>query len=232
MLAEWKKCVEGQWTSVREEWASEREHLASAREEWESKALGDIHDTLGDSVPPSLPSFNSAQLPPVRPPAQEPPVTSTSALSTSGSSPSSSLSPAVLSKVKLQLHDTQSSLATHVDRVRALEVSILRKLVKCSKALSAPPSHDDTEGKSDDDDDASRIATVTYHELERVEEEDEEQLRRVEEEESEDNRSRKMAKLGRLRMPEPSSLGIIEDDEEPRRNRERYSFPPAPTSTS
>jgi len=37
MLNDWKKSVEGQWSSVREEWASERERLASAREEWESK---------------------------------------------------------------------------------------------------------------------------------------------------------------------------------------------------
>jgi hypothetical protein len=33
MLEDWKKSVEGQWSSVREEWASERERLASAREE-------------------------------------------------------------------------------------------------------------------------------------------------------------------------------------------------------
>ena len=37
MLNEWKKSVEGQWSSVLEEWATEREGLASAREEWESE---------------------------------------------------------------------------------------------------------------------------------------------------------------------------------------------------
>jgi hypothetical protein len=37
MLTEWKKTVEDQWPSMREEWASERERLNSAREEWESK---------------------------------------------------------------------------------------------------------------------------------------------------------------------------------------------------
>jgi hypothetical protein len=36
VLADWKKSVEGQWFSVREEWGSESERLASAREEWES----------------------------------------------------------------------------------------------------------------------------------------------------------------------------------------------------
>ena len=46
MLNEWKKTVEGQWTSVREEWASERERLASAREEWEAKAKT-VESTLG-----------------------------------------------------------------------------------------------------------------------------------------------------------------------------------------
>ena len=37
MMAEWKKSVEGQWSSVREEWVDERERLAKAREEFESK---------------------------------------------------------------------------------------------------------------------------------------------------------------------------------------------------
>lgn len=37
MMAEWKKNVEGQWSSVREEWVDERERLAKAREEFEGK---------------------------------------------------------------------------------------------------------------------------------------------------------------------------------------------------
>ena len=37
MMAEWKKNVEGQWSSVREEWVDERERLAKARDEFESK---------------------------------------------------------------------------------------------------------------------------------------------------------------------------------------------------
>lgn len=168
---------------------------------------------------------------------------STSAPSTSESSPSSSLSPAVLSELQSQLHDTQSSLATHVDKVRALEGvfkerdaikcegSVLRKLVEHSKASSSShPSHEDIEGESDDDDDARSIATVTPHELERVEEEDEEQLHLAEAEENNDDRSCRRAELGRPRTPEPSSLGIIEDDEEPRRNRERSTSPPALTN--
>ncbi|KAF7969580.1 hypothetical protein HWV62_26887 [Athelia sp. TMB] len=49
MLAEWKKTVEGQWSSVREEWATERERLASAREEWESKVKS-VESNLGSTA--------------------------------------------------------------------------------------------------------------------------------------------------------------------------------------
>lgn len=38
MINDWKKSVEGQWSSVQEEWSQERERLSRAREEWESKA--------------------------------------------------------------------------------------------------------------------------------------------------------------------------------------------------
>ena len=38
MISEWKKTVEGQWSSVQEEWSQERERLSRAREEWEHKA--------------------------------------------------------------------------------------------------------------------------------------------------------------------------------------------------
>ena len=37
-MSEWKKSVEGQWSSVQEEWSEERERLARAREEWEARA--------------------------------------------------------------------------------------------------------------------------------------------------------------------------------------------------
>ncbi|KAF7965749.1 hypothetical protein HWV62_42008 [Athelia sp. TMB] len=49
MLAEWKKTIEGQWSSVREEWATERERLASAREEWESKVKS-VESNLGNTA--------------------------------------------------------------------------------------------------------------------------------------------------------------------------------------
>ncbi|KAF5342727.1 hypothetical protein D9757_014481 [Collybiopsis confluens] len=37
LLLEWKKTVQGQWSSVQEEWAQERQRLLRAREEWEGK---------------------------------------------------------------------------------------------------------------------------------------------------------------------------------------------------
>ena len=202
-------------------------------------ALCDVHNTLGGTVPQNLPSFNGAHLPPVRSPQHEPPVASTSAPPTSEVPSSSSLPPAALGELQSQLHDTQSSLASHVDKVRALEsvfkeheaikreVSALRELVEHSKASFSHPNHGHAEGESDDDD-ARSIVTVIPHELERVEEEDEEQLHLAEE--SDEDRSRRRAELGRPRTPEPSSLGILEEDEVPGRNRERSSSPPAPTT--
>ena len=76
--------------------------------------MNDIHDTLGGSLPPNLPPYPSS-LPPVRPSPwnQDPPEPtqpSTTALT----------APAV-SDLQGQLHDTQSSLAVHVDKVHALE---------------------------------------------------------------------------------------------------------------
>jgi hypothetical protein len=38
LMSEWKKTVEGQWSSVQEEWSEERERLARARDEWEARA--------------------------------------------------------------------------------------------------------------------------------------------------------------------------------------------------
>ncbi|KAF8629365.1 hypothetical protein AX17_005661 [Amanita inopinata Kibby_2008] len=38
ILSEWKKSVQGQWSSVQEEWSQERERLSRAREEFEIKA--------------------------------------------------------------------------------------------------------------------------------------------------------------------------------------------------
>ncbi|KAH9933678.1 uncharacterized protein BXZ73DRAFT_101063 [Epithele typhae] len=37
MFVEWKKNVEGKWSSVHKDWTEEREHLRQARDEWESR---------------------------------------------------------------------------------------------------------------------------------------------------------------------------------------------------
>ncbi|KAI1798341.1 hypothetical protein LXA43DRAFT_24130 [Ganoderma leucocontextum] len=37
MFSEWKKSVEGRWSSVQEDWLEERERLRRAKEEWESR---------------------------------------------------------------------------------------------------------------------------------------------------------------------------------------------------
>jgi hypothetical protein len=46
ILSDWKKSVEGQWSSVQEEWASERKRLTFACEEWENKSEN-CRDELG-----------------------------------------------------------------------------------------------------------------------------------------------------------------------------------------
>jgi hypothetical protein len=69
------------------------------------------------------------------------------------------------------------------------------------------------------------IATVTGHELERVEEEDEEQLA-VEEEE----RGHRRDELTRPRTPEPTGLGM-DDEDDKARSRSRSPSPPPSTTT-
>ena len=67
----------------------------------------------------------------------------------------------------------------------------------------------------EDDDDSRSICTVVPHELETVQEEDEGDI-----EESEEERSARREELGRPRTPEPSSLGMRDDDFD-RSRRER-----------
>lgn len=45
MINEWKKGVEGEWTSVQEEWSVEKDHLCHARDEWELK-VGIVEDGI------------------------------------------------------------------------------------------------------------------------------------------------------------------------------------------
>ncbi|KAJ7076029.1 hypothetical protein B0H15DRAFT_741519, partial [Mycena belliarum] len=84
-----------------------------------SGAMNDIQDTLGGSLPPNLPSYPHA-LPPVRPPPTEPAAPSPPQLHASQTHVPETAATA-LSDLQLQLLTTQSSLATHVDKIRALE---------------------------------------------------------------------------------------------------------------
>jgi hypothetical protein len=205
-------------------------------------AMNDIHDTLGGALPPNLPHFPPA-LPPVRPPQ---PVNEQSQPADSGPVPASALN-----ELRSQLHETQASLASHVDKVRALEdmlaeheamkteVACLRELMDERKreletsrhAAGSPSRHHDGQHHDlrssryeDDDDDASSIRTIVPHELERVEEEDEYQL--VPEDEDDEDRRRRREELGRPRTPEPTGMGMVEDEEESPHTKHRHRSPP------
>ncbi|KAG2127123.1 hypothetical protein DEU56DRAFT_706101, partial [Suillus clintonianus] len=192
-----------------------------------SSSMNDIHDTLGGSVPQNLPHFPQL-LPPVR--SQQ--ASTTSAPTPASAAPANPEPPAPppehpgLSELRSELHETQASLASHVDKVRALEdmlaeheaikaeVAALRDLIHASSARSQHDNgmHIDLERgrRGHDDDDTSSIHTITPHELERVEEEDESE----EQDESEEDRERaqRREELGRPRTPEPSGMGMDEDE--------------------
>ncbi|KAG9006813.1 hypothetical protein FRB94_000409 [Tulasnella sp. JGI-2019a] len=70
----------------------------------------DIQDTLGGSLPSNLPPYPS-NLPPVRPPAD--PSTTSQSQSTNDA--------AALTALQTQLHDTQNTLQSHLDKIRHLE---------------------------------------------------------------------------------------------------------------
>ncbi|KAG2355594.1 hypothetical protein BDR07DRAFT_1453736 [Suillus spraguei] len=191
-----------------------------------STAMNDIHDTLGGSVPQNLPHFPQS-LPPVR--SQQ--TSTTSAPAPASTAPVNPEPPApppehpALSELRTELHETQASLASHVDKVRALEdmlaeheaikteVAALRDLIHASSARSQNDNgmNGDLErGRRGQDDDASSIRTITPHELERVEEEDESEEQDENEEDRE--RARRREELGRPRTPEPSGMGMDEDE--------------------
>lgn len=93
----------------------------------------------------------------------------------------------VLSQLQIQLHDTQNSLASHFDKVLALDgtfaehktikrdVTVLQQLVE--KTMRSEQIHEE-EGEFGhaDDDNTRSIRTVALPKLERVEEENEDQL--------------------------------------------------------
>ncbi|EIN08947.1 hypothetical protein PUNSTDRAFT_52392 [Punctularia strigosozonata HHB-11173 SS5] len=87
-------------------------------------AMGEVGDTLGGGLPP--PPAYPSHLPPVRPAqsqqhqhSQSEPVASASA-----SSSSDRPQPAALNDIQAQLRETQTSLAAHVEKIRALEETL------------------------------------------------------------------------------------------------------------
>jgi hypothetical protein len=143
-------------------------------------------------------------------------------------SSSSSTSP-TLGELQTQLHNTQSSLTNHIEKVHTLEgviaehnaikreVGLLRQLVEKLCAMHDGEREDEDFGGSAgsgggglDDDDARSISTGPY-ELEcrlsrvseRVEEEDEEQMARQQEEEGEEEEDEERRRRGELARPRP-----------------------------
>lgn len=131
--------------------------------------------------------------------------------------------------MQTQLEETRNALAEHIDKMRGLEsmiaehdaikheVETLREVVEAGqheideRKRQQELQEAEAERYRDDDDDASSIHTVVPHELERVEEEDEDQAERHEED---DDRRRTREDLGRPRTPEPSGMGMRDDDYE------------------
>ncbi|KAI0646179.1 hypothetical protein C8Q79DRAFT_926207 [Trametes meyenii] len=66
MFSEWKKNVEGRWSSVQEDWNEERDRLRRAKEEWESR-MRSAEDTISNAASKvesgllSLASFQAQQ---------------------------------------------------------------------------------------------------------------------------------------------------------------------------
>lgn len=210
-----------------------------------TNAMNDIHETLGGNIPPSAGPYPQS-LPPVVPPAQR--ANDASASAQASRSPDSSSS--ALTELQSQLHETQVSLASHMEKIRTLEgmlaeheaikreVSAMRELMEERKRemellrlqtqsptnLRRQRSHSDDDFASDDDD-ARSVSTVVPHELERVDEEDEESMAEAEEAER-----RQRQDEVRPRTPEPTGMGMHEDDDEPSNTSShlRPQSPPAP----
>lgn len=209
-------------------------------------AMNDLQDTMGGALPPNLPPLPH-NLPPVRQP-QPPTANEANQSPESGTVPVSALS-----ELRSQLHETQESLASHVDKVRALEdmlaeheaikseITTLRELMderkrefellrhesaSLSSAHQANGHHDELRSGRyrGEDDDTSSIHTIVPHELERVDEEDEDQL--VNEEEDDEDRRRRREELGRPRTPEPTGMGMDDDDSPNTKRRHRPSSAP------
>ena len=184
-------------------------------------AMGEIENVMGGGQPPNLPPYPHV-LPPVRPPSQHP-QQHPHQQQQGDAAPSS----AALQALQNQLTETQASLSSHVDKVRTLESllsdheNIKRDVLHLRELIEEQRQHErlvaqrvrEMHDEDDDEDDRRSVHTIVPHELESVPEEDETEL-----EESEEERSARREELGRPRTPEPSSLGMHDDDYEHRRS--------------
>ncbi|KAJ7902642.1 hypothetical protein B0H14DRAFT_2666979 [Mycena olivaceomarginata] len=221
-----------------------------------SGAMNDIQETLGGSLPPTLPPYPHV-LPPVRPPQTEQNGASPPQLHPPA--PESAPSGSALSDLQSQLVTTQSSLASHVDKIRALEgvfaeqeaikeeVRTLRDLVGVLREGSASAAREDHEGEpkggfdveedegelldDDDDSDARSVATVMPHALERVDEEDEEEEEGVVDEMPEDDKHGEEHDTFRSASPEHQDI-FQEHDEDREQRRAELGRPRTPEPTN
>ncbi|KAF7361236.1 Glycosyltransferase family 69 protein [Mycena sanguinolenta] len=198
-----------------------------------SGAINEIQDTLGGSLPSNLPPYPHV-LPPVRPPQPElPPPSSASPPQLHPPAPESTANAsAVLLDLQSQLQTTQSSLASHVEKIRELEgvfaeqeaikqeLRTLRDLVGVLRQGSTSRDQpepkggfdiEDDDGEVDDDEsDTHSIATVIPHALERVDEEDEEEEEGVVDDKQDE---------GPFRSSSPDHQDIFQEQDEDREQR-------------
>ncbi|KAI0031846.1 hypothetical protein K488DRAFT_51159 [Vararia minispora EC-137] len=203
-------------------------------------AMSDIHETLGGNLPQSLSSYHPQFIPPVMPPQAPAPVENNSAGPSAGA----------LADLQAQLSATQRSLQEHVEKIHVLETALvnqdaikqevnsLREMFEIERRelelVRASRRHRSAEEEehdfAHDDDDARSVATVTPHELESVEEEDEEQLAAEEEEERRNRRDEL-----RPRTPEPTGMGMYDEDHHDDTSRSlspSQDRPPSPSAAS
>ncbi|KAG6839549.1 hypothetical protein C0991_001581, partial [Blastosporella zonata] len=162
--------------------------------------------------------------------------------------PSVALTTSALAELQSRLTETQSSLSTHADKVRALEgaladqetirleVRALRELVETTKREEEQQRDHPFEEEEDmhHDDDARSIATIMPHELDRVEEEDEEQLAAAEASSSshEEERSSTPEEDLSLHDREAALEARALEDEQERRRLSELGRPRTPEPTN
>ncbi|KAG9014928.1 hypothetical protein FRB90_005032 [Tulasnella sp. 427] len=197
-------------------------------------ALVDVQDTLGGALPSNLPPYPST-LPPVRPPPAQ---TAEQAAGPAARAVSPPVDPSQLTNLQTQLHDTQSTLQQHLDKIRHLETyvneqeSIKREVTfikdqmeerKREVEILLMQRRREEDGKvfsrrrelEDDDDDARSVATVTPDDYS----------------DDEEDRRRRREELDRPRTPEPTGHLADEDYEDERRRQAELTTSQPSTST-